>query len=1015
MALPQSFAQAPLLLLVDQLDESSRQELVLWYNRLHKLGFGVVAYCPDGGDGDSGLPKSLRLFHGPEPPPASHARIAIGLDAVHMLLGPLDDDPLWVDLGAMSEMLRREEPATEDPYEFWDAYSRVLDRGDGFSVATAADAEALHQQLALRSRFASAEESRERVAVLSDEVPPVLLRWLRKPRRSPHRFQLPGSSERQLRTWLEDNQSQLQAIHSSRMWSFWMWTLKVRRGLDRRLGWLKPLTPNHGIRFAGLAALSGWGYRLAGRGFSGLRLITWAVFHESLARLRRLLRSPAPFEKTAPPEDFQGERPRVLLVSPYPIYPPNHGGGVRLYNLVKHLGPEVELYLLIFRRDPETDDIQREALEAFCEKVYYHLWEPRFESSPWTTDPPNARLFSSHRAEFLIRDLIARHGIEVLQLEYTELAGYRRVAGPDVQVILVEHDIAFRSFRRRRGLGFHRRFPDSRAFGASALDATALTRYEVLHTRQVEQLHVMSPEDGQFLSHYLGDGTARMRVVPNAVDTAYYRPEGRFEDRRGVLFVGNFENLPNLDAFEFFTIEVWPLLRQRLPEVELSVIGAKMPEAMKDWDGRDGIRIVGTVPDMRPGYHEHRVLACPIRVGSGTRLKLLEAFAAGIPSVATAIAAEGLDAVDGEHLLLAEEPADFAEALARVLEDDDLAEGLSKSGMELAVARYDWAVPAAVNLASYYELLPAQRRPAPKPSERPWAGEGETPEVSVLIPTLNGGELLARTLEAICSQATARNFEVICVDSGSRPEDLAMMESFQVGIHGIQKSDFNHGLTRDLAASLARGEILLFLNQDAIPRDALWLERMLAPFDEDPELAAVQGGILEIPHGEPFPVRRFFWDSCGERFYFTSESRNWIERFRGVGFSTVNSGLRRSVWEKVPFGWAPFMEDKKWQRAATEAGYRIAAAHEAAVYHTHDYDLRSLGRRCRSEGYGWRLLGEEYRVVDMLRDLARPYMVVELLKGLVRGRGWRPAELIFPWYRPAMLWIGNRFGHDVEH
>ena len=106
-----------------------------------------------------------------------------------------------------------------------------------------------------------------------------------------------------------------------------------------------------------------------------------------------------------------------------------------------------------------------------------------------------------------------------------------------------------------------------------------------------------------------------------------------------------------------------------------------------------------------------------------------------------------------------------------------------------------------------------------------------------------------------------------------------------------------HGRTRDLGASIAKGEHLVFLNQDAVPCSDGWLVTFLEPLCMGDEFASVQGGIREFSDRP-----RFFWDSCGSRFYFTRESERWIPRYGGIGFSTVNAAIRRAAWEACPFG-----------------------------------------------------------------------------------------------------------------
>ena len=218
------------------------------------------------------------------------------------------------------------------------------------------------------------------------------------------------------------------------------------------------------------------------------------------------------------------------------------------------------------------------------------------------------------------------------------------------------------------------------------------------------------------------------------------------------------------------------------------------------------------------------------------------------------------------------------------------------------------------------------------------------PEISVVVPTRDGGELLASLVRAVRTQATARSVEIVLVDSGSPPGELERLAALGARVERISPCSFDHGLTRDHGARIARGDVLVFLNQDALPVGERWLEGLVAPLAAADAPQAVQGAIREFPDEELARVgrRRFYWDSCGPRFYFTSESRDWIDRYGGLGFSTVHCALRRDAWERLPFGAAPILEDKLWQKAAVARGWRIVALgpDDALVWHTHDYDLR---------------------------------------------------------------------------
>lgn len=826
------------------------------------------------------------------------------------------------------------------------------------------------------------------------------------------------------------SENQLEEIRRSRMWELWMASIELRRTAGRPVAFLRAVGGLIGqlaltaLRFVGGVL---WGIpvvvfktvsvvvNLAAKGVGWVYLAGWTTGAAIMSRLRpRREMGAAEISDTSHRPPAVEDRLRVLLVSPYHIWPADHGGGVRLLNLVRELRQSCELYLLVFSQSGE-DPEQRAALEPFCARIDFHCWRPRLRPDRMGLVPPNAQLFASERATAKIRDIVLGHRIDIVQLEYTELAQYRAAVPEGVPVVLTEHDVAFRSFRRRRALGFHRRFPEGGAFGTSGTDARRLQRYEIIGCRGVDQIHTMSADDAEFLARFLPDGTRRMVVAPNGVDTDFYRPPEPPPKREHVLYVGNYQNLPNVDALEYFVLDVWPLLRLSCPGARLSVVGANPSDRVLRFDGVDGITVVGPVDDLREAYHDHRVMVAPIRAGSGTRLKILEAFAAGIPVVSTTLAAEGIRAEHEKHLLIADNAVDFADAVARVLGDNELARELPAAAAELVRGTYDWRLVADRMLEAYRELA-SPREPETEfgaGSTRAESGQTVVPstDVSIVIPTLDGGEDLQRCLEAIRRQRTDRRVEIFCVDSGSSDADLTAMDGLGARIVPIDRRRFNHGLTRDLGAKLTDGPTIVYLNQDAVPADDNWLEALVGPLDDgDERLAAVQGGMAEVAD----PAQRFYWDSCGERFYFTSESHNWISRHGGIGFSTVNCAISRAVWHRHPFGFAPIMEDKKWQREVTEAGLEIRMAPEALVHHTHNYTTRELLRRCSSEGTGWRTLGEPYTIGAMFGDMCDRPTLRELARGIRQRRIRNAGELFFPWLRPLALYWGNHHTKIVK-
>lgn len=718
-----------------------------------------------------------------------------------------------------------------------------------------------------------------------------------------------------------------------------------------------------------------------------------------------------------------GRRPRVLVVSPYPLYPAVSGGSVRISNLLRRVATDFELHLAVFSTTRD-DAAQRLELEEFCESVHFLRREEAPPSPPSSLLPRGAEYFAFESARRHLRDLAETVDADIVQLEHTEMGQFSDLFRGR-KVVLTELDLSFVTAARRRALGFAQRFAVDGLLWSDPAGYRRLLRYEIRSVESCDQVHVMSEADGELLGRYLREGVRRLRVVDNGVDCSRFRPRGESEPATlDVLFVGSFGHSPNRDAIQWLMAEIWPRVLRLQPTARLAIVGAHPPPEVTDWHGKDGVSVFGTVPETAEFYRAATVLLAPIRAGSGTRLKLLEAFSSGLPVVATGLAAEGLAVQGDEHLLLAESSGALAQATVRALVEPDLRRRIAAAARHLVEERYDWARCADKMMSAWDELLserssgsaaaPAKgdHSGAPASARRSSGEAGGSPvAVSVILPTRNGGPKLEASLRAILSQEIDVPFEVLCIDSASNPLDLERMRAFPVHIEPIPAASFNHGLTRDLGARLARGRVLVFLNQDAVPVDRLWLHRLVAPLLRPGRFSAVQGGIREVPEQEEV----FYWHSCGPRFYFTSESEEWIGRHGGIGFSTVNAAMRREVWEALPFGWAPILEDKKWQAAASERGLEILDLPEAAVFHSHTYDLRTLWRRVASEGYGWRLLGVRYSLSHLIRDLRHHETWHRWLEGLREGQMESLAERLFPWVRPLALYWGNRWSRGVQH
>ena len=277
------------------------------------------------------------------------------------------------------------------------------------------------------------------------------------------------------------------------------------------------------------------------------------------------------------------------------------------------------------------------------------------------------------------------------------------------------------------------------------------------------------------------------------------------------------------------------------------------------------------------------------------------------------------------------------------------------------------------------------------------------PRASIVYLTKNGGEIFRKSLEAVYAQQVDFDYEVIAVDSGSTDGTLDILKSYPVRLYQIPPDEFNFGLTRDYGFSLAQGEILVVLSQDAVPVGTSWLHDITSPLDDD-SIAVVQG--MDILPGDGDNL--FYWDKVG-LFYHTRDCKKWMAAYDNIGVSFTSCAIRRTVWEGNPMGRIEMSEDKVFQKRMRGKGYKIFFQREAKDYHSHIYTATSLAKRCENEGLGWRNVDIEYSFMDMLKDIFKSEILFHLIRGLYTLEISRFSELLFPLIRPIFVYKGNKF------
>jgi glycosyltransferase involved in cell wall biosynthesis len=393
-------------------------------------------------------------------------------------------------------------------------------------------------------------------------------------------------------------------------------------------------------------------------------------------------------------------RLRLLWVTPHLPLRGVAAARERWWNLLARLATRHEISLVAFV-DPDDQGVA-DGLPPGLAAVH------RVPKTFWSVDDPLALVPGTVRGGYChpalraaIAARLAAERYDLVQYEFVETANLAPPAG--VPTILTVHQ-----------LGFAQEGPRWRAERQGLRGAArALFRHlrdldwELGAVRSVHHVITVSPEDAARLRRFAPE--LRVSVSPMGVDTAHYSPvppDGREGD---LLFVGNFVHPPNLDALRFLLREVLPRVGR---PVRLRVVGHGAREALPAARAA-AVDVVGPVPDVRPHLAAAAIVVAPVRFGTGMRGKVLEALAMGTPVVTTRLGAEGLGAISGEHLLVADGAHDFAAAVRAVLDDRALAGRLGAGGRALVEQRFGWDAIAAAHDQIYDTVL---RDPGPPPA-----------------------------------------------------------------------------------------------------------------------------------------------------------------------------------------------------------------------------------------------------------------------------------------------------------
>jgi polysaccharide biosynthesis protein PslH len=383
---------------------------------------------------------------------------------------------------------------------------------------------------------------------------------------------------------------------------------------------------------------------------------------------------------------------KILWVKPGKLLPLDTGGKLRSYNILRHLSRTQTVTFLSYYGGTRDLEYERNILAHLPGAVTIHTAAP-YETGlrryfdylrrlPW--DPPySVSRFAAPQVQQSLGDWISQRRFDAAVCDFlaSSVNFPQDLATPTA---LFQHNVESILWRRRArfAMNWLNRL-------ISEIECAKMVRYEPAHVRRFHRILAVSEQDRQAMARMVD--SSRISVIPTGVDLAKFRydPEVRAAGPL-VMFIGSMDWVPNIDGVEFFCRDIWPRVLAQIPEAQFRIVG-RDPHTRVQKLASASVHVTGTVPSTIDHLRDAAVLVVPIRMGSGTRIKIYEGMAMGKATVSTHLGAEGLDVHHEHDILLADEPQQFAEYVVKLLRDEE-----DRRKFEAAAAataqRYDWSM-----------------------------------------------------------------------------------------------------------------------------------------------------------------------------------------------------------------------------------------------------------------------------------------------------------------------------------
>lgn len=393
----------------------------------------------------------------------------------------------------------------------------------------------------------------------------------------------------------------------------------------------------------------------------------------------------------------------LFLAHLFPL-PLDSGGKIKSYHVIRSLASEHEVRLIAFTRS-RNEEVLVSEMQEICSSVSpIPLNRSKLANiRDFALSTASGRSFIISRdyrrqMQEAVESTICSFKPDVVHIDHLQMAQFVPKSG-QYKTVLDHHNVESTIIQRIASTA------DSLPMRLYAsLEWPKLRIYELSVCRQCDMVVTVSEEDKRTLQA-MESRISRIEAVPIGVDTNFFASVSYNPGSRNILSIGTMYWPPNIDSMLYFCSDIYPIIKKQLPDCRLTIAGQRPAQSIIDLGSDPSINVTGYVDDIREVAKDCGVFVVPLRSGSGVRVKILNALAMGLPVVSTSIGAEGLEAEDGIHLLIADTPGEFARAVIDVLSDSDLAASIGKAGRHMVCERYSWQTTGKRMLDLYRNQL----------------------------------------------------------------------------------------------------------------------------------------------------------------------------------------------------------------------------------------------------------------------------------------------------------------------